>query len=290
MNLKHTSLVALAAALLAVTGCDPYVEQGPGLPDPPTVQSRWYFLPDTVDGVIGIDSNTVVFEADASEDVFMHLWDFGNGQTSENPVDTMVYYVEGAYGISYQGHAPGGMAYFSDSVYIERTLELPCEGTLALLTGCDNPKSWKFASDAGAIAIGPEPGSTEWYASPEGGLVSFQYDDRWTLTKDGEFLYDNNGSTMNPFDGYMETPMTVQPATYLLELGAGPNGEDLFTVSGLITEAAEICGWMGVWDSGPTYTISEITEDRLVLNTLQQGGDCVNPVGSGYFTLIFAAE
>ena len=33
-----------------------------------------------------------------------------------------------------------------------------------------------------------------------------------------------------------------------------------------------------------------ITEDRLVLSALQQEGTCVNPVGSSYFTLIFAAE
>ena len=154
MNLKNITLVAGAALLMVTVGCDPYVETSQGLPDPPSADVQWYFLPDTVDGVIGIDSNRVVVEAEASEDVFIHLWDFGNGQISNNPVDTMVYYVEGTYGISYQGHAEGGMAYFADSVRIEKTLELPCEGTLALLTGCDNPKTWKFASDAGAIAIG----------------------------------------------------------------------------------------------------------------------------------------
>ena len=132
-------------------------------------------------------------------------------------------------------------------------------------------QTWKFSSVAGAIAIGPNPGSTEWYASPADGLVGFQFDDRWQFYPDGTFVYDNNGSTMNPFDGYVETPMTVAPSTYTLELQAGPNGEDLFTVSGLTTEAAEICGWMGVWDSGPTYTITELTENRLVLSTLQQG-------------------
>ena len=32
-------------------------------------------------------------------------------------------------------------------------------------------QTWKFSSVAGAIAIGPDPGSTEWYASPADGLV-----------------------------------------------------------------------------------------------------------------------
>ena len=260
MNLKHISFFAAVAAI-GLMGCDPYMEDSPGLPGKPTGNAIWYFLPDTVDGVVGIDSNRIVVSAETSDDVFIHLWDFGNGSTSGDTLDTMTYYVEGTYGISYQGHAEGGMIFFDDSVKIEKTLELPCEGTLALLTGCDNPKTWKFASDAGAIAIGPEPGSTEWYASPAGALVDFQYDDRWSLTEDGEFLYNNNGGTMNPFDGYIETQMTVAPSTYTLELQAGQNGEDLFTVNGLTTEVAEICGWMGVGTQA-RLTITEITGDR----------------------------
>jgi hypothetical protein len=74
----------------------------------------------------------------------------------------------------------------------------------------------------------------------------------------------------------------------MLELESGPNGEDQFTVSPLATEITEICGWMGVWDSGPTYTIAELTENRLVVNGLQQSGDCVS--SGGYFTLIFETE
>ncbi|MEC7692785.1 MAG: hypothetical protein VX446_00240, partial [Bacteroidota bacterium] len=69
MNLKCTSLIATAAAFVALTGCDPYVETSPGLPAPPSAEIAWYFLPDTVDGVVGIDSNRVVVEADVSDDV-----------------------------------------------------------------------------------------------------------------------------------------------------------------------------------------------------------------------------
>jgi len=297
MEFKYFFLFAVVTAI-GLLGCNPYMEDSPGLPGKPTGEVMWSWLPDTIDGVPGIDSNRIVVSAETSDDVFIHLWDFGNGKTSYAAQDTFTYYAEGTYGLSYQGHAEGGMIRFQDSVSIERTIELPCEGTLALLTGCDNPKTWKLSPEAGAIAIGPEFGSTEWYSAPQGWQVpasptdniDFQTDDRWTLTEDGQFLYNNNGSSMNPFDGYIETPMTVEPSTYTLELEAGIGGEDVFTVNGLTTEAAEICGWMGVWDSGPTYTITELTEDRLVLSALQQGGDCINPVGSGYFTLIFVTE
>ena len=315
MNLKYIFFFAAVAAF-GLMGCDPYMEDSPGLPNKPTGNALWYFLPDTVDGVVGIDSNRIVVSAETSDDVFLHLWDFGNGKTSHAAQDTFTYFVEGTYDLTYQGHSAGGMVNFESSVSIEKTLELPCEGTLALLTGCDNPKVWKFSPEAGAIAIGPEPGSTEWYSAPEGwqtpappGNIDFQTDDRWTFTKTGQFIYDNAGLTMFPFNkGYYEYGMSVDTSTYTLELGSGINNEDEFTINGLVATndlgaTADICGWMGVWDSGPTYSIVDITEDRLVLRALQQFKDgpagaidpfgntpCINPLGSGYFTLIFVTE
>ena len=168
--------------------------------------------------------------------------------------------------------------------------DIACEGTLALLTGCDNPTIWKFSSEFGALSIGPEPGSSDWYASPANGLYDYQYDDRWILTSAGEFIYLNNGETMNPFDGYVPTSMTVEPSTYTLDLEVGIWGTDRILVGDLTTESSAMCGWMGVWDSGPMYDIIELTENRLVLLAQQQQSDCVNPEGSGYFTLIFVAE
>lgn len=273
-------------ALLVWMGCEPFEEDGIDLPGPPEVNADWYFLPDTVDGVIGIDSNTVVFEAEAMEEVFMHLWDFGNGKTSDLPVDTMIYYAEGLYEISYQGHGAGGMHSMQDSIQIERTLELPCEGVLASLTGCDTPKSWKLSQEAGSVSVGPEPLSGEWYASPANEIVEFQADDRWQLSEDGVFTYLNNGGTQNPFEGYVETLMTVAPSTYALELDGGEySNSPHFVINGLTTESAELCGFMGVWDSGPDYNIVEITEDRMVLTVRQQNGDCT--AGEGWFTLTF---
>ena len=49
-----------------------------------------------------------------------------------------------------------------------------------------------------------------------------------------------------------------------------------------------ICGFMGVWDSGPFYDIIELTEDRLVVHGPIQTGDCQQ--ADGWFTLIFVAE
>jgi len=102
--------------------------------------------------------------------------------------------------------------------------------------------------------------------------------------------YNNNGSTMNPFDGYIETLMSVEPTTYSYDQ-VGFLSLPSITIDPLIVDGAfETCGWVGIWDSGPEYAIVELTETTLVLSALQQGGDCVNPVGSGYFTLKFEAS
>jgi hypothetical protein len=61
------------------------------------------------------------------------------------------------------------------------------------------------------------------------------------------------------------------------------------TISTLLTEVSELCGWFGAWDSGPTYEVVELTDSTLVVLALQQGGDCVNFAGSGFFTLKFVA-
>ena len=291
MKRKQT-IWLLAAAVLLVVGCEPYQENGPELPQSPTAEVTWYFLPDTVDGVPGIDSNTVVFEAEPSEDVFMELWDFGNGKVSGNSIDTMVFFVEGTYAVSYQAHSAGGTYYESDSIVIERTIDLPCEGTIKLLTGCDNPKTWKFSSADGAISLGPEPNSTEWFSSAASSLPDFQADDRWQLREDGTFIYSNGGGTMNPFEGYSNTEMTVQPSTYSLELdGSIIENKPFFTVGPLQTGDATLCGWMGIWDSGfDGYTIMSISEEELVLCTAQQQGDCTLPDPWGYFTLTFVKE
>ena len=169
---------------------------------------------------------------------------------------------------------------------IANTVELPCEGTLALLTGCDNQKTWIFSGEAGAISVGPTPGSTEWYSSPVAGLVPEQYDDSYQFTVDGDYFYENNGGTVNPYEGYVVTELAVPDTlSYLLNPGAGLNGEDQIR---LLPDDTGFCWFMGVWDCGPTFDIIELTEDRLVVMAPIQNGDCTN--GDGYFTLIFAAQ
>ncbi len=286
---KYVTLVAIAfgVALCSLPGCKPYEEEGISLPGAPTASISWSFIEavDSLGQAAGIDSNRIEFAAADVEGAFLQLWDFGNGETSDKQLDTAYYPVEGDYNVSYSVHTSGGMGLASETISIDQTLELPCAGTLALLTGCDDLKSWKLSNEAGAISVGPDPYSTEWYASPADGHTDWQVDDRYQFTEDGVYLYNNNGSTMNPFDGYVETEMIVEPTTYFLTEGTGISGEDQISLSPF---SENLCGFMGVWDSGPVYDILEITENRLVIHGPIQTGDCQQ--AEGWFTLIFVMD
>ena len=142
--------------------------------------------------------------------------------------------------------------------------------------------AWQFDTSAGALSVGPTPLSGEWYSSPEGGLEPTQLDDRWTFTESNVLIYDNSGTTLNPFEGYVETEVEWDSWVFEMESAGDILGFNGFTV---LSETPGICGWMGVWDSGPNYEIVELTETTLVILSQLQSIDCV-PL-EGYFTLRF---
>lgn len=283
MRLQHFLTLS---AIIALVGCQPSVEEGIELPPAPSANFEWDFMVYTDStGSLAVDSNRVVFNS-LTDEGFLHFWDFGNGLTSNEKTDTAFYPQAGEYEATYSVYGPGGSGVASADISIANTVELPCEGTLALLTGCDNQKTWIFSGEAGAISVGPTPGSTEWYSSPLAGLVPSQYDDSYQFTVDGHYFYNNSGTTINPFEGYVETELAVPDTlSYILVEGAGLNGEYQFY---LPPDDTGFCWFMGVWDCGPTFDIVELTEDRLVVMAPIQNGDC-SP-GVGFFTLIFSAQ
>lgn len=62
----------------------------------------------------------------------------------------------------------------------------------ALLIG-----SWALSTAAGAVEVGPSPGSNEWYSSGSNGLQSAQYDDIYTFQTNGSLIADYNGSIID---------------------------------------------------------------------------------------------
>jgi len=268
MKKSHIYLIAIVFGFVA---CEPFEEDGIDLPATPNASFSWSFLPG--------DENRVAFESN-SGDGFIHFWDFGNGLTSNETRDTVFYPLMGTYEVTYSVSNAGGMGSSTQNIPIAQTVEIPCMGMLELLTGCDNQKTWILSQDEAAIAVGPDPLSGEWFSSPAAGLVPEQYDDSYQFTFEGDFVYSNNGGTVNPFEGFVVSELEVPELTYTFIEGTG--------LVGMGQIAVPTCWFMGTWDSGPVYDIVELTETRLVVVAPIQTGDCAQ--GDGFFTFIFDAQ
>ena len=125
--IKFSSVTVVSACALILSQCAPYEDEGIDLPGAPVTSIQWEFIDalDSTGTVIGVDSNRIAVSAEAVEGAFLHLWDFGNGMTSDQPMDTAYYPVEGDYDVSYSVHTNGGMGQASAMVSIAQTLELP---------------------------------------------------------------------------------------------------------------------------------------------------------------------
>ncbi len=265
--------------LIILAACDPEMDEditlGP-LPEPPA------FSVEIVPG----DSNRVVVK-DLSSGNFDRLWTFEGGEpaTSGLAEDTVFFAKAGVYTVTLHVAANGGngTASASEEVTILTDAEVACDETIALLTGdCEAAgKCWMFTTSAGAITVGPTYGSSDWFTSNEGSLDPAQYDDRWCFFfEDRTFVYENNGATVNPWEGYVPVPYDPPPASWSFRPGAGQDGVDQIALS----EGY----FMGVWDSGPKLDIVTLTETELVVRAyiVDQEG---NQAAEGWFELHFVA-
>ena len=178
-----------------------------------------------------------------------------------------------------------GTAIATKSINIENDGEIDCDEQVALLTGdCSaEGKCWVFSTIAGAITVGPTPGSGEWFSSTESGLVDAQYDDSSCFFIEGlVYEYRNNGQTVNPWEGFEAqdfTPLANQAWSF-----NGTGGLD-----GLGQISLPTGSFMGVRDSGPVYDIVSLTETELVVRSPFLNADGTTP-DEGWFELYFVAE
>ncbi len=262
-----TRYILFFAMILGILGCEPYIEDAIELPAQPAA-------PDFSMELDPDNPNRVIVK-DLSTNSFNRVWEFPGGtpNSSTLAVDTVLYIAAGDYDVTLHiaGEGGGGTNSATKSLNIEQDAEVECTDFLTLLTGgCNNPdgKCWTFISAAGAVTVGPVPGSGEWFTSPIDGLQAEQYDDSFCFYFEGfSFLYENNGATVNPWNGF--APEEYDPPTdhtWTLVEGGGENGENRL----LLTEGS----FMGLWDAGPVVDIIVLTEDELVIRSpfLDGGG------------------
>ena len=244
---------------LAFNACAPYEDDDIALPPTPGAPTI------SVEAVNG-DPNRVVVK-DLSNGFFARVWEMPGGTPAKSTlaVDTIFYQTKGDYIITLYaaGEGGGGTSQVSTTINIAQDAQPDCDPQTGLLTGdCENPgKCWTFTHAAGAVRVGPQPGSSEWYTSPANGLQAAQYDDAFCFYFAGaHFQYNNNGQTVDPWNGY--AAVNFSPPTnlsWIISKGTGVNGADQLTLPA--------GAFLGVWDSGPVYDIVSVTETQLVVRS-----------------------
>jgi len=264
----------LALGFFALAACEPFIEEdvavGP-LPAPP--QFSYEILAD--------NPNQVVIR-ETSTDIFDRVWSIPGArpETSEKALDTIFFPRAGTFTITLNASINGGgTSSASQNIVIEQDGVAPCTDELILLAGgCEESsgKCWTFSHAAGAVTVGPTPGSGEWFRSTSNGLQVDQYDDKFCFYfQNSSFRYLNNGLTIDPFNGYAAVPYNPPTDyTWALTPGGGAGGEVQINLP--------VGAFLGVWDASNNYDIVVLTETELIVRT-----PFLN--GGGWFELYFEA-
>jgi hypothetical protein len=270
----------IAVAGIAVFSCAPERDDEFNLPPAPDAPQF------TVEMVAG-DSNRMVIH-DLSEGNFQRLWELPGGtpKTSTKALDTILYTKAGEFVIAlYVSKTDGsGTVSSSKKISIAKNAPQACNPKLAMLTGdCGaGGKCWTFTHAAGAVKVGPTYDDYSWYTSPVDGLQSAQYDDGFCFTFENlVYQNKNNGSSVDPWDGYKVKPYDPGVADFTFLEGTGINGRDQL----LIPDDQ----FMGVWDSDNLLDIVSLTETELIVRARQRDPNGV-PLAQGWFELVFMPQ
>lgn len=237
--------------------------------DPPTPPE---FLIESVTD----DPNRFVI-TDVSEGNFSRVWSMEDGQpaTSTLKSDTVFYNRMGEYEIKLfvAAESGGGTSQSSKMITVEADV-LGCQ--LDFLNEDCSQKCWRLSPEPASVKVGPIPYSGEWFTSPD--ITDTQADDMWCFNEDGTLIYENAGATFSSCQGFVDDEDYPIPSEISFTYAEGSGIDDLnrILIDGI---------FMGVEDSGPTYDIIEISEDKMILLTPLK--PCDGSPSTGWFTLTF---
>lgn len=208
----------------------------------------------------------------------------GHSRASTKALDTVLYAKAGEFVITLHVSKSDGSGTPSSTkkVTILREMHLshvilswPCSQEIAGPGG----KCWTFSHTAGAVKVGPTYDDYSWYTAPEG---KRPYDDGFCFTFENlVFQNKNNGSSVDPWDGYKVKPYDPGVADFIFLEGSGISGRDQL----LIPDDQ----FMGVWDSDNLLDIVSLTETELIVRARQRDPAGV-PLAQGWFELVFLPQ
>ncbi|MDW3191684.1 MAG: PKD domain-containing protein [Cytophagales bacterium] len=166
---KRLLMLTLVIGILGVTSCSD---------DEPSVDAPNAAFTSAADGL------TVTF-TDGSVGADTYSWDFGDGNSSTDASPTHTYAEGGTYTVALTVTNAGG----SDTESEDITVEAPFASNLV--------GTWRVATEEAALAVGPSPGSADWWFLPAGDLEAraCYLDDDYVFGADGTFSVNQGDQT-----------------------------------------------------------------------------------------------
>ena len=266
--------IFIAISALFLASCNPFVED----------KSELGALPNPDFEIMAGDTPNDFVLVNTTDGAFLTDWDLGSAGSATGQEANAYFAFKGSYEITMTTFTQGGHASVSKNLEVTQDDPNACFGNFALLTGCTE-KAWIFAPEANAMHIGPSLNET-WWGNSDSDVIdrACHFNDRYIFKSNGEFEFDNVGDFWADEDGQG----TVWPADLGLEIGchdasewpsqynAWDSGIHAFTVNDNSLTLTGLGAYMGLYKAGTsgevmepqpstTYSIAELTEDRLVI-------------------------
>lgn len=281
--MKYTIYSLLLIVLVSLIGCQPYVEE----------KSELGALPNASFEIIPGGTPNDFILRNTTPGTFLTKWDLGDFGTADSVEAAVSIPLKGDYEITMTTFNRGGHSSVTKTVTVTQDDPNGCQGNIKLLTDCGE-KVWKLAPEPGAMFIGPDLTSgTTWWANGAADITAraCHFNNEYTFRSNGEFQFDTKGDFWADTDGNGNVfpsdlgvtegchPTSALPAKYQ----AWGSGLHQFTITPTSLTVSGEGAWMGLYKAGTTaevgepqqsitYTIIEITEDRLVIAAIYSWG------------------
>lgn len=181
--MKNLSIYFLTCLLgvFIITGCDK--DDDPDNPgggtDLPIASFQWEVSAD--------DFSEVSFE-NFSQNADSYAWDFGDNGTSTEKDPTYSYSAGGTYTVVLTATSGSETSTFSDDI------EIVDPNDAAVLLNGGSSKTWKLFREGISMSLGPNADDQSWWTGlANNGERPCVYEQEFTFTTDGEFIFDDKG-------------------------------------------------------------------------------------------------
>lgn len=273
--MKFTTYSILLVILVSLIGCQPYIEE----------KTELGALPSASFEIIPGDTPNDFILRNTTAGAFLTQWDLGNFGKADSVEAYINIPRKGDYEITMTTFNQGGHSSITKTVTVTQDDPNACQGNLKLLTDCGE-KTWKLAPEEGALWIGPALGGTTWWGNSLADVSTraCHFNNEWTFTVNGEMKFDTKGDFWadtdgngNVFPSDLGVTEGCHPTTALSsKFQPWDSGTHSFNVTPNSLTISGLGAWIGLYKAGTdgevgepqqsiTYTIVEISEDRIVI-------------------------